>query len=150
VFTGRLAVQIAATPTEAAKGFSGQFDLRGSSEAGRLEVSGPFGAGRALAQWKPGQVQLIRGDQVLDYPTLDQLAADALGEPLPLIALFDWLKARPWPPANFQPREQGQSGFVQLGWRVDTSDMASGRLRAQRLAPPVIELRVVLDDPAAP
>jgi outer membrane lipoprotein LolB len=150
VFTGRLAVQVAATPTEPARGFTGQFDLRGSSETGRLEVSGPLGAGGVRAQWKPGQVQLIRGDQVLEFNTLDQLAANALGESLPLAALFDWLKARPWPQASVQPLEQGQPGFFQLGWRIDTGDMAHGRLRAQRLSSPVIELRVVLDDLAAP
>jgi outer membrane lipoprotein LolB len=53
------------------------------------------------------------------------------GTPLPIAALFDWLQGR----ATEVP-----------GWHVDLSQVAQGRLRAQRTSPPpAADLRVAFD-----
>jgi outer membrane lipoprotein LolB len=145
--SGRMALQIAAHGAEAARGFSGQFELRGSAETGSLELSGPLGAGWAQASWATGRFRLQTSQQTFDYASLDELTQAGLGEALPLAALFDWLKGRPWPGAAFAGLGEGSPGFVQLGWRIDTGDLAAGRLRAQRLQAPAITLRILLDSP---
>lgn len=148
--TGRMALQIAAHGAEGARGFSGQFELRGSAQTGSLELSGPLGAGRALATWTQGQYRLQTAQQTFEFASLEELTQAGLGEALPLAALFDWLKGRPWPGAAFASPGDGRPGFVQLGWLIDTGDLAAGRLRAQRLQPPAITLRVLLDPPNGP
>jgi len=145
---GRLSLQVAAHGPEAARGFSGQFELRGSAEAGSLEVLGPLGAGGAQASWATGRYRLQTGQQTFEFASLDELTRAGLGEALPLAALFDWLKGRPWPGAAFVGSpDGGRPGFEQLGWRIDTGDLAAGRLRAQRQQAPAITLRIVLDSP---
>jgi len=55
----------------------------------------------------------------------------ATGTPIPMPALFDWLR--------------GQNAVID-GWQADLSMLAQGRLTAQRLHPaPAVQLRVVLN-----
>jgi hypothetical protein len=67
------------------------------------------------------------------------LTRELLGEAVPVAALFDWLKARPWPAA---PHQKTSNGFEQLGWRIEPRLPA---LVATRLAEPVVTLRAKLD-----
>lgn len=62
---------------------------------------------------------------------------------LPLAALFDWLRGRPWPRAESQARPDG---FEQLGWVVDLSRRAEGWLLARREEAPEVTVRVRLDE----
>jgi outer membrane lipoprotein LolB len=62
---------------------------------------------------------------------------------LPLAALFDWLRGRPWPRAASQERP---GGFEQLGWTVDLSRRTEGWLLARRLAAPEVTVRLRLDE----
>jgi outer membrane lipoprotein LolB len=62
---------------------------------------------------------------------------------LPLAALFDWLRGRPWPRAVSQARS---GGFEQLGWVVDLSRRAEGWLLVRREAAPEVTVRVLLDE----
>ena len=76
----------------------------------------------------------------------------AIGDQLPLPAMFDWLGGQPWPFAPVQ-RSSDAGSFDQLGWHVDVSQLADNRLiDAQRPEPaPTLHVRVKLDaaEPAA-
>lgn len=142
VIAGRLALQVAAHDGAAERQFASAFELSGSAERGALLLTAPLGTALAQARWVPGRVELATGDGTRIYPDLDALTRDVLGEPLPLAALFDWLRARPWPAA---PSEPTASGFVQLGWSVDLARHAEGSIVLQRARPPAVTVRVRLD-----
>ncbi|GAB4121915.1 MAG: hypothetical protein Fur0014_21460 [Rubrivivax sp.] len=144
--SGRLSLQVAADGAQPARGFNAAFDLRGTAEAGELRLSTPLGPQIAAARWAPGQVHLATGDGERLYPSLEALARDALGEPVPLQALPSWLRGQPWPGAPAQP---DPLGFTQLGWTLDLSRRAEGFIIALRERPPAVTLRLRLD-PAAP
>ncbi len=138
---GRLSVQV---ENDAARSFNAAFELLGSAERGSLALTTPLGTQVAQADWSPQQVRLRSGDGERLYPDLDSLAVDALGERVPLAALFDWLRGRPWPAAA---HETGAKGFAQLGWQIDLSRQAEGWVQARRAAPPVVTVRAKLDAP---
>jgi outer membrane lipoprotein LolB len=144
--SGRLSLQVAANGAEPARGFNAAFDLRGTAEAGELRLSTPLGPQIAAARWAPGEVRLATGEGERRYPSLEALALDALGEPVPLQALPSWLRGEPWPGAPSQPQP---AGFAQLGWTLDLSRLAEGFIIALRQRPPAVTLRLRLD-PAAP
>lgn len=141
--TGRLSVTVAGTPNARATGGSAGFELIGGPEAGRLELVSPLGSLVARASWQPGLVLMQTPDTQRRFDSLDELTRELLGEPIPVAALFDWLKGRPWPAAAHQPLPQG---FEQLGWRVDTSRRAAHVLVATRLAEPEVTLRARLEE----
>lgn len=138
---GRLSVQVEG---DANRSFSAAFELEGSARQGRLVLSSPLGSQLARADWSAGEARLQSGDGERRYADLDSLAADALGEPVPLAALFDWLRGRPWAGA---PSTSTTDGFSQLGWQVDLSRQAEGRIEARRAAEPVVVVRAKLDAP---
>ena len=142
---GRLSLQLAADGEQPPRAFSGHFELQGDATTGTLEIAGPLGATVLQARWSDGVYRLDDGRSEQRFDSLEDLSRSLLGEPLPLAALFDWLRQRPWPGAPHQPRADGRPGFEQLGWVVDTQEAASGLLRAERAAPPILSLRVRLD-----
>lgn len=150
LLSGRLAVQVAATNDTAARGFSGSFELRGDARRGSLELGGPLGAAAVRAQWSEDRISWDDGRQRRTVDSLETLSREALGEELPLAALFDWLRARPWPGATTLPRADGVPGFRQLGWSIDNGQAAEGLLVAERATAPRITLRIRLDNPPAP
>lgn len=141
LISGRLALQVAGQPD---KSLSGGFELSGSPRAGQLLLSGPFGTTALRARWAPGEAVLSSAQGESRHADLDALAAVALGEAIPMAALFDWLRGRPWPGAAATPRDDGQAGFAQLGWQVDLSRWSAGAIEVQRAAPPVITVRARL------
>lgn len=143
--TGRLSVQIAATPQATAQSLSAAFELRGDGSRGELRLNSPLGSRMAAARWAPGLAVLDDGQGEQHYANLDELAKKALGESLPLAALPDWLAGHPWPGA---PHRAADAGFEQLGWRVSLARRAEGFVEASRSAPPAVQLRVRLDDPS--
>jgi outer membrane lipoprotein LolB len=147
-WSGRLSLQVAATAAQAARAMSGSFELRGTAQEGGFELSNPLGATLAKASWTSGRYTLDDGRQLREFASLEDLAALGLGEPLPLQALFDWLRARPWAGATSAPRADALPGFEQLGWVIDTSEAAEGLLRAHRASPPAVTLRIRLDNVA--
>ncbi len=136
--SGRLVVQI-----EGGQGGNSSFELVGDARQGWLSLSTPLGSLLARARWSPGEVWLDTPQEQRRYESLDALSQQLLGEAVPVAALFDWLRGRPWPEA---PSSAGQEGrFEQLGWQIDLSRHAEGLLLARREGPPAVILRARLD-----
>lgn len=125
-WSGRLAVQVDSTPPQS---FSAGFDLSGSPEAGELALTSPLGNTLATVRWAPGMAELQQGEQITRRPSLDELSAELGGTPLPVTALFAWLR--------------GQA-LSANGWEADLSRQPEGRINARRASPaPVAELRII-------
>ena len=144
LLAGRLSLRVEGQPE---RSFSAGFELSGNNRQGELLLSGPLGTTAARARWAGDQALLASAGSETAYPSLDALAAAALGEPIPMAALFDWLRGRPWPGAPAMARDDGQPGFDQLGWRISLLQWAEGWLEARRLAAPVVTVRVRLEPP---
>jgi outer membrane lipoprotein LolB len=141
---GRLAVNVDAAAGSPARSFSADFDLRGNAERGLLRLTGPLGATLAEVRWQPGTAELSDGQGTRRFDTLDDMAQALFGEPLPLAALLDWLRGRPWAGAPSQPRDDG---FEQLGWRIGLAGFADGRLQATRDRAPAVTVRARVERP---
>lgn len=141
---GRLTLQVAAHQGEPARGFNASFDLVGDGRAGELRLSTPLGPQIARARWAPGEATIETADGVSRHADLDALARHAFGEPVPLQALPDWLRGRPWPGAPNRARDDGEAGFEQLGWTIGLARQAEGFVVAARRAAPPATLRVRL------
>ncbi len=143
---GRLALRVAPRGSEPARSTSAHFELRGDARLGELRLTTPLGTTAAHARWAPGQVSLLTGDGSREFDSLDALATEALGEALPLAALFDWLRGKPWPGAESAPLANASgNGFEQLGWAVDLARLSDGWVQIHRAAAPAVDLRVILD-----
>jgi len=139
-FSGRLSVRV---ENDSQRSFSAAFELAGTDKEGVLSLSTPLGPQLARASWSPRRVELKTPQRVKEYASLDQLAVEAMGENVPITALFDWLIGRPWPGAPSRVRQQG---FEQLGWQVDVARLSEGSIVATRPQPaPVVVVRVRLD-----
>lgn len=146
VLTGRLSVRVESEPVRA---LSAAFELSGNAHEGAMALTSPLGNTLAQARWKPDDVVLETPGSQQRYPDLDALAERALGERVPLAALFDWLRGRPWAGARSEALASGEAGFSQLGWRVGLARYAEGWVEARRDAPPAVTMRARLDAPAA-
>lgn len=144
VLTGRLSVRVESEPV---KVLSAAFELSGNAREGALALTSPLGNTLAQARWKPDDVVLETPGSSARYPDLDTLASQALGERVPLAALFDWLRGRPWPGARSDVLAGNELGFTQLGWRVGLARYAEGWVEARRDEPPAVTLRARLDTP---
>lgn len=144
MLAGRLSVQVAAQAGQPARGMNAAFELEGDAAAGQLRLSSTLGPQLAAARWSPGRVSLRTTDAERSYPDLDSLARDVLGEALPLQALPDWLRGRPWPGA---PSRHRPDGFEQLGWELDLQRWGEGFVTATRSAAPAVTLRARLAQP---
>jgi outer membrane lipoprotein LolB len=138
--SGRLSVRVEGA---APKSVSAAFDLRGDSTTGQLDLTTPLGTTIAQARWSPGEVRLITSDGETHFDDLNTLSREVLGESVPMAALFDWLRGRPWPQAPSQPIAGG--GFEQLGWEIDLARYAEGWVSARRIAEPPVTVRARLD-----
>lgn len=137
--SGRISVTVAGDVHNRGTGGAASFELFGGPEAGRLELTSPLGSLVARADWQPGRALLRTPSDERRFDDLDALTREMLGEAVPVAALFDWLKARPWPAA---PHQKTGNGFEQLGWRIEPRLPS---LVATRLAEPVVTLRAKLD-----
>ncbi len=144
---GRLAVQVDAHGSEAARSFSTGFALRGDERRGSLEMSSPLSM-IARAEWHEGEATLVTSNETRRYVSIDAMAQELLGTSVPMAALMSWLRGKPWPGAASQ-RLMSPPGFVQLGWEVDLSRRHEGQIVAVRPAPaPRVTLRARLDAPS--
>lgn len=136
--TGRLAVRVEGRDD---RSFSSGFELQGTAASGRLVLISAVGTTAAQAGWDGRQAWLLTADGRTDYPDLEALAVAALGEPVPIAALFDWLHGRPWSGASHAPLADGTRSFDQLGWRIDLSRHDEGWIEARRDSPTAIVVR---------
>jgi outer membrane lipoprotein LolB len=128
LWSGRLALQVQDSQS---KSFSAGFELQGGPQQGELKLYSPLGGTLAALAWAPGSATLKTGEQVRQFDSLDALASQATGTPIPIAALFDWLHGADTPVP---------------GWRADLSQLGDGRLHATRETPlPVVDLRMALD-----
>ena len=160
VFSGRLAVRSDGVGDAPGRASSGQFELSGTPSEGALVLDSPLGTIVARARWsnpagadgQPTAIDLDANGRTRHFESLDAMMREALGDSLPLAAMFDWLAGRPWPGAPVT-RTGAAGSFDQLGWHVDLSQYDSARLvAADRADPaPALHVRVKLDppDPAA-
>lgn len=144
--SGRLSVRVDAADERPAQSYVAAFELRGTGGHGEMRLISPLGTQLAAARWWRGQATLATADGERTYASLDDLALAALGERVPLAALPDWIAGRPWADA---PSRATAPGFEQLGWAVDLSRHAQGRIDARREAAPAVTLRIQLDSPAS-
>ena len=142
VLSGRLSVRV---ETEPVRALSGAFELSGTAQNGALVLTSPLGSTLAQARWSPGEAVLETPGSRARYPDLDTLAEQALGERVPLAALFDWLRGRPWSGAPSEALPDGGPGFSQLGWRVGLARYADGWVDARRDAAPPVTMRARLE-----
>lgn len=143
---GQLALQVDARAGHDAQSLNASFELRGNADDGRLELSTALGTTLAVAHWGGDQARLVTPQGEQRFDSLEALSQGTFGEALPLRALPDWLRGRPWPGAAEPARVlAGGAGFEQLGWIIDLAQFDSGRLQALRAAHPVARLRVQLD-----
>lgn len=127
-WSGRLSLSVQSDPPQA---FTAGFELRGEPHAGELSLYTPLGGTAALLRWAPGRATLRTDGPEQAFDSLEALAQQATGTPLPVAALFDWLNGTPTAVA---------------GWQADLSQLPQGRLRARRAEPPpAAELRLVLE-----
>ena len=125
---GRIAVKVASTPEQA---FAANFELQGSAQAGRMELTTPLGTTVARMQWNAEGAVLQASGATRAYPSLAELTLTTMGAELPVEALFWWLK--------------GQEA-TSAGWQSDMSHWDAGRISAQRLTPePRVDLKILLD-----
>ena len=142
--SGRLSIRVDADGATPARTLTAAFELNGGPRAGRLDLSTPLGSILAQARWSPGEVVLATPRGESTFADLDALTRQALGESVPVSALFDWLQGRPWPGAPSAPANGGP-GFAQLGWAVDLERFDEALVTARRDSPPPVTVRIKLD-----
>jgi len=146
--SGRLALRVEAAAGAEPRSVTAAFELLGRPEAGQLNLSTPLGTILGQARWAPGSVVLLTPQGRTAFADLDALTREVLGESLPVAALFDWLKGRPWPGAQSRPTAPPAGpGFSQLGWVVNLAGFDEAAIEAVREQPPLVTVRVKLDRP---
>jgi len=148
LLSGRLLVKVESQGSETERSLSATFELRGNADAGSLDLSTPLGTVLAQARWSPGQVVLTTPQGESRFDDIDSLTRELLGETVPVVALFDWLRGRPWPGATSGPMPPASPpGFRQLGWSINLARFDEAWVAAHRETPPVVTLRAKLDRP---
>ena len=121
---GRLSLRVLQPQPEQ---FSANFELHGSAETGELSIISPLGTTLAVARWTPHNAQLLQGQKVQDYASMEALTQQLTGAALPLQALLAWLDT---------------DGPPLPGWQLTSESPATGRrVFAKREAPlPALQL----------
>jgi outer membrane lipoprotein LolB len=153
-----------AAPPAAGDAFelSGRFAARQGDEAGggrinwrhtrtgdELLVASPLGQGLARITRRDGMYVLETADERrLESDDPVELAERALGFPIPVAALADWVQGRPVPgrPAEIERDGEGRVRTIrQDGWRIEVTAWSGDlpqRLRVERAD---FELRLSVD-----
>lgn len=146
--SGRLSVRVEGLDGAAARSLSASFELQGDAQNGRLDLATPLGTMLAQARWAPRHVVLATPQGESTFDDLDALTREVLGESVPVIALFDWLRGRPWPGAASTALVPATGpGFLQLGWAISLARFDKAAITAQREQAPTVTVRAQLDRP---
>lgn len=140
--SGRFAITVTEVsgPQQAVQG---GFTWRDDGHRYMLDLTNPLGSTEARVQGQPGHATLTKADgTVLQADTPDALAEEALGGPVPVSSLRDWLRGRvadDVPAASIQRDDQGRPvAFQQDGWHARLSRydaQGPGLLVLQRTEP---------------
>ncbi|AHV93719.1 outer membrane lipoprotein LolB [Bordetella holmesii] len=122
---GRFAI----TATEAdgrQQAVQGGFQWQDNGQEFVLDLTNPLGSTEARVQGRPGAAQLTRANgSRLQANDPDTLAEDALGSPVPVSGLRDWLRGRLASEPAAQSVRRDEAGhlarFDQGGWSVQLS-----------------------------
>ena len=149
VLTGRLVLNVQPTDSTPMRNVNAGFELSGNAERGELRLTNPLGNLVGVATWSPGIAKLATPDgETTSHVDLAALSREALGERIPLQAMPDWLRGRPWAGAPSVPLVPPLGpGFEQLGWRVDLTSWNQRLLVATRASAPAVTVRAVLNAP---
>jgi outer membrane lipoprotein LolB len=148
LLSGRMSVQVDAAGGSAPRAMSAAFELEGDAGIGRFGLVTPLGTVVAQARWQPGEVVLVTTQGETRFADLDALTRQVLGEPLPVAALFDWLRGRPWPgAASALAVPPAEPGFEQLGWSVNLARFDEAWVTARRDKAPAVMVRAKIDRP---
>src|SRR5262249_31775630 len=88
-WSGRLAVQVGDKPEGS---FAAAFELRGNAKKGEFSLFSPLGGTLGVLRWEPGKAVLQSGSRTRGYGSVEELMAQVAGAPVPVAALFDWLR----------------------------------------------------------
>ena len=124
--SGRMSLRIDGTPPQH---FAAQYEIRGTPEAGEMELLSPWGSVLARARWTPHSVVLINGQQQREFASMEDMSQSLLGTSFSLPQLLLGARAqRPSLP----------------GWEVEYDTRQ--RLVMRRVSPlPALELRIQPD-----
>jgi outer membrane lipoprotein LolB len=147
VLSGRMSVRVDATDATPSRAVSAAFELSGNTQRGRLDLNTPLGTTLARARWEPGSVAVTTPQGDSQHDDLPAMTRALLGEDLPVLALFDWLRGRPWRDAPSMPAAQPSTDFSQLGWEVNLAEFSQRWVTARRAEKPAVVLRIKLDLP---
>jgi outer membrane lipoprotein LolB len=147
VLSGRMTVRIEATDATPVRAVSAAFELIGNAQQGRLDLNTPLGTTLARARWGLGNVTVTTPQGDSQHDDLPSMTRALLGEDLPVLALFDWLRGRPWSGAPSTPAVLPSTDFSQLGWDVNLTEFSQRWVTAKRAQTPAVLLRVKLDAP---
>ncbi len=140
--SGRVAIRYA---KEAA---SGGIFWRHSDDADEILITSPLGQGIARINRERDQYRLVTGDNK-SYRAADaeSLTEQALGWPLPLAGLPDWVRGRASPgrPAETRGEAGGDLELRQDGWHVVYEEFREGRPIRLRISRADLEIRLVVD-----
>jgi outer membrane lipoprotein LolB len=146
LISGRISIRVEATADAASRALNAAFELEGDAQVGKLNLASPLGTMLAQVTWAPGRAVLVTPQERSAYADLDSLTEKLLGESVPVGALFDWLRGRPWPAAQSQLNTgPAEPGFRQLGWQVDLAKFDDALVSATRDRAPVVTVRAKLD-----
>ena len=101
---------------------SGKFGWQQSAQRTSVSLASPLGQTIAQIEVEPGMARLTQGDEVPRVAAdIDSLSAQALGWPLPVSGLRDWLQghAVSLDGSRFRASPEHSSVNTRDGWRVN-------------------------------
>lgn len=138
---------------------SGKFNWQQSAQRTSVSLASPLGQTIAVIEVTPGVARLTQaGQPPREAADIDALTAQALGWPLPVSGLRDWLQghAVSLDGSRFRASPQHNSVITRDGWRVhfiswqdETALLPQPkRIDAERVSE--VALRIVIDDQVQP
>jgi len=152
--TGRFAITVMHADGQP-EAVQGGFVWRDDGRNYQLDLTSPLGSTEARVDGQPGSALLTRSDgSTLRAVNPDALVEDALGSPVPVSGMRDWLRGRlsASPPTDLKHDAQGRpESFGQDGWqaRLSRYDAQGPQLLVLRREEPrrSISVRLVVDAP---
>jgi outer membrane lipoprotein LolB len=141
-FTGRISLVIEAPANAAdqqAQSFSGNFELRGTAQAGQLNLISPLGSIVLQLRWHSAGAEIIRGNERQAFASDQAMLEQSLGISLSFEQLFAWLRGH-----NLS---SNSISTADSQWQLDFSAHAQGRITARRGQPTPAVLRIILEQP---